>query len=308
MRKGLILSVFLALGLANPCLALDDQVGTAGAQFLKLAVDARSVGLAEAYSSLAEGPSSIYWNPAGLTSIKGQAASFTYADYIDGVNYGFLGYGQRVENVGVFGLGITYLDCGDLKKTKEDKWGTYLAGETSNFQAKDLALSLSYAQDFSQFISYGATIKLIHQVNEDETADGAAIDVGMLGVLGANRLAFSFHNGGKMSKFLKEDDPLPWIIRSSGSHRFKNNLIIALEVSTTSDNNPSVSVGLEQTFFKRLALRCGYKYLDNDRNPNAACGLAGGIGMRDKAFQIDYGVASFGDLGQVHRFSFGVNF
>ena len=40
------------------------KTGTAALQFLKLGVDARAIGMAEAYTAVTDDISSTYWNPA----------------------------------------------------------------------------------------------------------------------------------------------------------------------------------------------------------------------------------------------------
>ena len=54
--------------------------GTTTAQFLKLGVGARAIGMGEAYSAIADDPTAIYWNPAGLAAVSEHSVSLMHAN------------------------------------------------------------------------------------------------------------------------------------------------------------------------------------------------------------------------------------
>lgn len=45
------------------------KVGTAGAQFLELGVSARAIAMGDAFLSICDDASAVYYNPAGLTQL-----------------------------------------------------------------------------------------------------------------------------------------------------------------------------------------------------------------------------------------------
>ena len=45
-----------------------ERIGTSAGNFLKIGVGARAVGMGEAFVAVANDPSTIYWNPAGVAS------------------------------------------------------------------------------------------------------------------------------------------------------------------------------------------------------------------------------------------------
>jgi len=53
------------------------KTGTAALQFLKLGVDARAIGMGEAYTAVSDDISSVYWNPAGLAPAYQNQAFFS---------------------------------------------------------------------------------------------------------------------------------------------------------------------------------------------------------------------------------------
>ncbi|MBI4218145.1 MAG: hypothetical protein HY610_03425, partial [Elusimicrobia bacterium] len=73
-----------------------NYVGSSGAQFLKLPVSARAIGMGEAYGSVAEGAEAIYWNPAGLGREEGKSVSVMHAVYFQNIYYDFVSYAQKM--------------------------------------------------------------------------------------------------------------------------------------------------------------------------------------------------------------------
>ena len=52
--------------------------GTTAATFLSIPQGARAMGMGGAYVSVANDPSAMYWNPAGLTKVSGIGAYFDH--------------------------------------------------------------------------------------------------------------------------------------------------------------------------------------------------------------------------------------
>src|SRR6185369_10023297 len=92
-RIALAVSAVLALagGAATPAraqFALGEQrAGTSSGTFLKIGVGARATGLGESFVAVANDPSAIYWNPAGLASVLRQEVLFSHASWPGEVNY-----------------------------------------------------------------------------------------------------------------------------------------------------------------------------------------------------------------------------
>ena len=74
------LPLFCALFFAAcaPAFAALGTKGTSGAEFLELAVNARAVAMGEAFTAVGEDSDSIYFNPAGVMSIKQNLVAITY--------------------------------------------------------------------------------------------------------------------------------------------------------------------------------------------------------------------------------------
>ena len=73
-------AVALVLLLAPAAVSAD--TGTTGFAFLKLGVGARAMGLGSAYVALADDPTAIYWNAAGLASLTGTQVTAMHNEWI----------------------------------------------------------------------------------------------------------------------------------------------------------------------------------------------------------------------------------
>ena len=143
MKRFLHIALFIGIAYSQ----LDNtetisKTGTTSAQFLKIGADARGSSMGNAFTAMAGGISSMYWNPAGMTSIRKMEAVFLNSDWIAGITYNYAALGLNLGQNGVIGLSMTSLSTPeDLVRTVEKPNGT---GEY--FDANDLAINLSYAR------------------------------------------------------------------------------------------------------------------------------------------------------------------
>jgi hypothetical protein len=97
----------------------EENVGTAGAQFLRIPVGARAVAMAKAYSSLATDGSTAFWNPAGLVRTPGRKNFFfSHSEYTAGIDLDYLSVHMRGQNYG-YALSMGVLRSGDILRTDE---------------------------------------------------------------------------------------------------------------------------------------------------------------------------------------------
>ena len=76
------------------------KTGTTSAQFLKIGIGARAIGMGGAFNSIADDISSIYWNPAGLSRISGRGeVIFDWVDWIMDIRYGFAAFALNLSPV-----------------------------------------------------------------------------------------------------------------------------------------------------------------------------------------------------------------
>jgi hypothetical protein len=312
----LLSSVCLLLGLSALLMptmaAAQAKVGTTGAQFLELGVSARSMGMADAFTAVSNDISAVYYNPAGLTSLLGKEAMFTYINMPAGVNYGFLGVGLPLESVGgVLGFGVFGLSSGYITE-RTYNMGT-IDGTGREFLWEDLAFSVGYGRYLTDRFSIGINVKYIGEYAHDYSTNGWSADVGTSYNTGFRnfKIAMVISNFGPDLKFIEKSYPLPINFKFGAMidvAQNANNLVtFAAEGSHPSDNLEKYNAGIEWVFKDRFALRSGYRFnYDTD-------GFTFGGGVRvpfskDKELRFDYAYQDNGILTQTNRFSMTVSF
>ena len=87
MKRIIIYSLVLLLAGAVAAPAEEgSKAGSAGAQFLKIAVGSRYQGMGEASVATVDDAYAMYWNPAGMANVEGNSITFTSVDWIAGVS------------------------------------------------------------------------------------------------------------------------------------------------------------------------------------------------------------------------------
>lgn len=300
----LLAAVWVAVALLPTNVAAQAKVGTTGAQFLELGVSARAMGMADAYVAAVDDISSVYYNPAGLTSLYGREAMFTYIKMPADIQYAFGAIGIPLESIGgVLGIGMYALSSGEM-----DEY-TYSQIPTGRkFAYNDLAITVGYGRYLTDRFSLGLTVRYIGEFVHDYSANGWSADVGVSYDTGYRgfRLAMAITNFGPDLTMIDDDYPLPINFRFGSQFNLveaEDHLLkVAAEGSHPSDNLEKYNAGVEYTFNEMFSLRAGGRFnYDAD-------GLTAGAGMRipygeESEIRIDYAFQDFGILTEVHRFS-----
>ncbi len=98
-HRYLLLAVIWSLPAAALCQTLfpvlgGERAGTTSMTFLKIGVNARAEGMAGAFVAVADDPSCLYWNPAGMVRMKRPSGVlFNFVEWVAQVQYGFFYYG-----------------------------------------------------------------------------------------------------------------------------------------------------------------------------------------------------------------------
>ncbi len=302
------LSTVLAAMLTVTAAGYAGGVGTTGAQFLKIGQGARAVAMGGAFSAIADNADAIYWNPAGLGGQKTRQATASYSQYVQGINYGFIGYSQELCK-GVMGIGLNYLSVTDIERRTLD---TDLNDGT--FGANDSALYLSYGREklFCDNLSLGANLKFIRQTLDDKSAQSYALDLAGLYKTPIDKLTASLgvYNIGTQVKFVDEGDPLPMDVRAGLAYRlFNNNLVVAADVNDyIVDTRLYTQVGAEYNMGKIVSIRGGYTLgMDSDKLGGMA-GLSTGFGVHVWDIQLDYAFVPMGELNDTNRITISTKF
>lgn len=332
----IIISV-LSIHLAYP---IDlTKSGTTAAQFLKIPIGARAVGMGGAYVALAKDVSAFYWNPAGLAKVgTNGAANFSHTQWLADTQLNFAGAVVRAGNLGVIGLSFISLSMPEMPvRTEFEPEGT---GEY--FSAMDMALGLSYARTITDRFSFGVSMKYIREQIWHTTASTMAFDLGILFRTDFDWLVLgmSVANFGPKMQYMGKDtfvnydfDPNQWgdnenIFASLQTDQWdlpllfrfglafeilkqeRNQLTAVVDALHPNDNTESVSLGFEYGFMNRVFLRGGYQSLFEKKTEK---GISFGFGlvyylMQKIPLHLDYAYADWGRLTNVHRFSLEIGY
>lgn len=152
------------------------RVGTTTANFLEIGYGTTANSMGDAYTSVANDVSAIYWNPAGLANIESGEVIFTFQPWVANINTTFGAAAFNIGSLGTIGIGIVGVDYGNMDVTTMDmQEGT---GET--FNASDIAVSIGFARKLATWFSFGANAKFISSSIWHSTATAIAMDLGVL--------------------------------------------------------------------------------------------------------------------------------
>lgn len=166
-----ILSRALPLGAQEPT-----RIGTTAANFLEIGYGTAGSAMGDAYVSMANDLSALYWNPAGLADMHKSQALFVYQPWIAGIKTNFAGVGMNLGNYGTLSLGFTSVNYGDMKVTTM----AMQEGTGELFSANDMAFSLAYARKLTTWFSFGAAAKYVSSEIWHTNASAIATDLGVI--------------------------------------------------------------------------------------------------------------------------------
>jgi hypothetical protein len=176
IRSILILSFIFCLLSLTFAQQKPTRVGTTMANFLEYGFGSAAASMGDAYVSMVEDVSAIYWNPAGLAFMPQNEAQFVIQPWILDIKSTFAAVGLVVPSIGTLGLGLIYTGYGDMEVTTL----TMQEGTGEKFTANDYAVNLSYARQLTNWFSFGANAKYIASKIWHMNASAMAVDLGVI--------------------------------------------------------------------------------------------------------------------------------
>ena len=340
MKRHLVytLVILMLLGFIYPAMAKEiTKTGTTVAQFLKIGVGARGIGMGGAIVASVNDATALFWNPAMIANFNSGDAIIVHTKWLVDTDFNYIGITLPVSNLGTFGFSATTLTMGDMKvRTVEFPEGT---GEY--FTARDLAFGVAYARNLTNFFSIGFHGKYIKQQIWHCSSSSIAFDFGTIYHSDNNRI----HLGASVSNFgmkmqyagkdlrfnhdLNTDEygdnefipamlhtdkwDLPLLFRVGVAVDFPDsplgNLRLETDAVHPNDNTEQVNIGAEWQILNVFFLRAGYQSLfvkDGEQ------GLTAGVGFNYKIgnirFRANYAYSGFGRLSYVERLDIGLQF
>ena len=302
----ILTSVIILYGTAM--LFAEGSIGTSGAAFLELGIGSRPLAMGEAFGAEINDVNSIYYNPAGLGSIRYPVFSVFHNELI---------LDSRLEN-----LSLAYpLYGGWLGVSNSFFWvpafdKVDINGETTGkVQFYNGNFTTGYGYDFGPFY-FGGTFKYIYQKIDTLFVNSFATDVGILkgmylyspfdSPIRNFHVGFSILNMGTKAK----DDPLPRMIRLGTSYKptkwFGFNLDMTESFINTSDlydftylfeESFRVNTGVEFNYLELLYIRGGWRFNDAGKY---SLGFGFNYAIQNTAFSVDTSYSDNGIFGPVY--------
>ena len=85
------------------------RYGSTSANFLEIELRKRQYSNGRCWGNFAQGPSSVYWNPAALAFVNKNETSFMLQPWILDINMMYFGASIYLNRIGTFALSITQM-------------------------------------------------------------------------------------------------------------------------------------------------------------------------------------------------------
>jgi hypothetical protein len=323
------LGLALVAALAAPALAQSSlggqRVATSSGAFLRIGVGARAEAMGGTFVAVANDPSAIYWNPAGLASLQRREFSESHVEWPADIHYDHLTLVLPSKKLGgsvglQFGvLGTTILETTDLEPF----------GTGRQFSYSDLVAGASFARRWTDKLLVGGGAKFVRedlgsQVGGPVTS-AVLFDVGSIFYLGIGsvRIATSLTNfgselkpsgqyvspySGELRQYDGFDPPMMFRygLAFEPIENSTQRLTTAFEMNQPADNQRQMKAGAEWSYHRAFALRTGFNFNADELKFSAGAGFAGEFSTLHGA--LDYAYTDGGFLGAIHRVSLGVRF
>lgn len=292
-----------------------------------IGVGARALAMGSAHVAVAEDVTSVYWNPAGLTSMKVLQIHGMHSERFSGVvNWDFLGVGIPTKGsfslaVGLFRLAVDGIPFTALRDPTRpigeiyvDEHGHTVQNDVYAYKTvndAETAFVVSFGKRVSPVLSMGGNVKIIRKSVDAYGAWGLGFDIGMLlrpfhqlqigAVLLDGTSTLIAWSGGRKELILPHLKvgaayPVEW-----GMFRCLPSLEFHVDFQNRgSGANIAIgkvgieyATGIEIEFKRAIALRMGA-----DRGD-----FTTGAGLHFSIFQVDYGFSQHAELGESHRVS-----
>lgn len=332
MKKIAIIGLALLASVTQVLAGNPQRAGQAGATQLLVNTWGRSSGFNGINIGSTSGIESVITNPAGLALTRRTELVFAHTRYLVGsdVNVNSFGFSQALKRAGVIGLYLTAFDLGTFIRTTEDN----PEGELGTFSPTFMNLGLTYGRKFTDHISVGATIKIVHESINNAGANGVAFDAGVqyrtnlgkdslhndklkIGICLRN-IGSTMRYGGDGLSFRANRDPNFTSISSRPTAKFEMPSVLAMGVSydfyagddhritplaafvSNSFTRDNIGVGLEYGFKKYFMIRYSFLYEKDVTNESRTTAWTGhGLGG---TFEIPFKV------GKDRYSSFGLDY
>lgn len=270
-----VLVLVVAAGMTAGTADAQRKAGRTGAAFLEVGVGARATALGSAASSIYGDANQFFWNPAGTALNADQTVdvSLSYNKWIADLDHYSAAIGYNMSGVGTLTLGITSFGVSGIAANRQNGYADPIlqALETdeatsATYDYMDLAIGLSYSRYIIDRLSLGATIKMINESIDDQSASAVGFDFGSIYHVGVGGWVISsrISNIGSDLTFYNQGNPLP-LAYSIGTAFYPVNteqarLMLSVDATKPQDSRQQIIGGAEVSLYDLLFIRGGMKF------------------------------------------------
>lgn len=290
MKRIIIIALLL---FATPALAGQDA-GVAGS-FLRFGTSARSLGMGNAMTGLADDASASYWNPAGYARLRTVEFTGMGAALFEDTQYSFFTLGLPTQSWGSFALTGAYLSSGSFERA------TLFEDLDESFKESNSFFGLSYARSHGRW-AWGATMKSVSQSVAGASGGSFGADVGIyyrphrtigLGMAIQNAIAPEITLDQESDKYART------FRAGTALHFFGNRFNVMTDIVKTDFMDVDLRSGVEFWPDRAFGLRAGYDTVREQSTTGAA--------FRYENWQLDYAYLMH-ELGSTNVLSATVRF
>ena len=182
------------------------KVGTTGAQFLKIDIGARSMGMSGVNQLIRGDVEALYQNPAGLAWATKPQAMLSHTKWLADMPYSAVAAMYPVKNIGVIGAFVGHLSSGDIEETTvEQQDGTGKMVSTGH-----TVMGIGYGRQLTDKFTVGGVLKYVSERLDDVNSNALSVDVGIsydIGIKGVS-LGMAIRNFGAGNQIERQVHPL----------------------------------------------------------------------------------------------------
>ncbi|MCX7698377.1 MAG: PorV/PorQ family protein [Candidatus Goldbacteria bacterium] len=317
MKKFVVFLFFISFSVnflyADAEYQMFDNSSIVAAKYLDFGSSAAAAGMGNAYIGVVNDAASIYWNPAGLCEMQKQDKDwhiyFAHNIWFQDIMASDIALAKNFKKIGVFALGISYLNFGSIQRTDIDSLGNPIFRKDEKYSPYSIIIHTAYAGKLEDDLDAGINLKYILDNIDGNVSQTLAFDLGLryafpyLKGLSFNLVSKNF--GGRLNEFILSKE-----ISFAVSYIFSiSNFSITLDYDIIGKvaNNPLHRFGIEIETPYIFVFRTGY-HTDNTTIKEGFKNFTFGIGIKLSDKYADFAYEPYGDIGNVYKISFGGNF
>jgi hypothetical protein len=266
--------------------------------------------MASAFVAVADDPTAVYWNPAGIARLQNRSLSFNHANWFADIQLVQAAYIFHIP----FSPGTFAIQARALTMDRMPVRTVFRPqGDGTSYDAGDLSIGLSYARSLTDKFSTGLSVHYIQSTLATYTASATAFDFGTLYDTGYRslKIGMSIQSIGSEMTYIEDPVKLPTVFRVGMSMDLLNSarqqLLASGEFQHPPDNTERACGGVEYALMDLVFLRGGWYF----RYDQERFGVGGGVKVatdQSLGIKADYSYTENRDLPAVHRISVELNF